>query len=135
MAGVDIDAGSVPVGSGQEEITRIMTMLQSNPDMLNQFKNMLNIQPEKSKNKLLLDDYTFRRIEKYSGAVGTWHEWSFGLTMTAGTVDGQLSAALEEIKKMANAPLNESLFDPNLNTIKWGPWHPEIGKAYTQALF
>ena len=35
--GIDVDAGSVPVGSGQEEITRIMTMLQSNPDMLNQF--------------------------------------------------------------------------------------------------
>ena len=71
MAGVDIDAGSVPVDPGQEEVTRIMTMLQSNPGMLNQFKNMLNIQPEKSKNKLLLDDYTFRRIEKYSGPVGT----------------------------------------------------------------
>jgi len=135
VPGVDVDAGSVPVDSGQEEVTRIMTMLQSNPNMLNQFKNMLNIQPEKSKNKLLLDDYTFRRIEKYSGAVGTWHEWSFGLTMTAGTVDGQLSAALEEIKKFANAPLNEGLFDPSVTTIKWGPWHPEIGKAYTQALF
>ena len=134
----DVDAGSVPVDS-EDEVTKIMRRLQSNPEMLNQFKNMLNIQPPvppgKDKNKLLLDDYTFRRIEKYGGAVGTWHEWSFGLSMTAGTVDAHLSAALEDIKKMANVPLNEHLFDPATTNVAWGDWFPAIGVAYSQALF
>ena len=102
---------------------------------------MLNIQSDKYRNNLLLDDHTFRRIEKFTGEAGTWPEWSFGLSVTAATVEHGIGASLDEIKKRASAPLTSNTIrglDPDGNPINpggWGDWFPGIGEKYTQALF
>jgi hypothetical protein len=114
--GVDVDAGSFPGDPGQEEVNKIIKMLLDNPSKINEFKAALNIQPDKDKSKMLLDDHTFRRIEKFSGLTGTWPEWSFGVSMTAATVDKQLGQALDEIKTKAAMPMDDRTFGCRENT-------------------
>ena len=103
------DGTAMPVDSSTD-VNRILDLLTQDPNKLTQLKALINMQPEKDKNKLLLDDHTFRRIEKFSGEVGTFQERSFGLSMTARTVDHELGTALDEIKKSASTPLTEHTF-------------------------
>ena len=103
------DGVNMSVDSGPN-VNRILQMLEGDQGKIEQLKRMLNIQPEKDKNKWLLDDHTFRRVEKFSGEVGTFQEWSFGLSMTAQTVEQQLGNALDEIKRNASSPLTEFTF-------------------------
>ena len=122
----------MPVDSSTD-VNRILALLTQDPNKLTQLKALLNLQPEKDKNKLLLDDHTFHRIEKLSGEVGTFQEWPFGLSMTAQTVDHELGTALDEIKKNASTPLTEHTFQFDdsvgspVNPRKWRSWFPTSG--------
>ena len=128
---MSVDAGDVPVDTG-EEVSRIIKMLLDHPEKLNEFKAALHIQPDKDKNKMLLDDHTFRRIEKFSGSAGTWQEWSFGVSMTSATIDKNLGIALDEVKMKAATPLNGDTF--GTDKLKWGSWFPAIGIKFKEAL-
>ena len=131
MSGVD--ASGMPVDSGGD-VNRIFEMLANDHNKLNHFEALLNIQPEKDRNQLLLDAHTFRRIEKFTGEAGTWQEWSFGSSMTASAVDNWLGVALYEVKNKASTPLTNLMFHES-NLMSWSNWFPQIGQKYTQALF
>ena len=103
------DASEVPVDPGATEVTRIFAMLQSDPTMLEQFKTLFNSRPNEKAN-VLLNDYTFRRMDKFTGADGTWQEWSFNLLMTVTQVEETLGKSLEEIKKK-DEPLSDHMFE------------------------
>ena len=114
------------------DVSQIINMLQNDPAKMRAFKEALNIGSEKDKNKLLLDDHTFRRIEKFAGLTGTWQEWSFGVSMTSSTIDTALSEALEEIKRKAATSLNEDTFGP---TKDWEKVTGVVMTRYRQALY
>ena len=59
----------------------------------------------------MLDDYTFRRIDKFTGAEGTWQEWSFNVIMTITQVDAKLADSLEDIRKNSTKPLTADIFE------------------------
>ena len=59
---------------------------------------------------MLLDDYTFRRIDKFTGAEGTWQEWSFNVLMTVTQVDAKMGDSLEDIKAKAVKPMTGDMF-------------------------
>ena len=103
------DASSVPVDPGATEVNRIFDMLQRDPTMLEQFKTLFNTRPNEKAN-VLLNEYTFRRMDKFTGAEGTWQEWSFNLLMTVTQVDEKLGKSLEEIKKR-DEPLSDNMFE------------------------
>ena len=60
------DGTGMPVDSSID-VNRILDLLTQDQAKLTQFKALLNMQPEMDKNKMLLDDYTFHRIEKFTG--------------------------------------------------------------------
>ena len=49
-----------------------------------EFKRMLGLNVttgQDDKKKIMLNDHTFRRIDEFTGAEGTWPEWSFNMLM------------------------------------------------------
>ena len=65
----------------QDQFAAMLTHIVSNEDFCRQFKEKLGVgqepvrEKEKDKSKVLLDDYTFRRMDKFTGTEGTWQEW------------------------------------------------------------
>ena len=122
----------------EEQVNQLLTQLTNNPGQLELFKNALGVKPgSDDKHKVLLNDYTFRRVEKFSGDTGSWQEWTFLLSTTAGSVDKALSKAFDEIKKKADhsKPLTGQTFNRDNNPMEWDSWFPETGDKYSQDLF
>eukprot|EP00973_Karenia_brevis_P002143 290348-Karenia_brevis.AAC.1 len=43
------------------------------------------------KPKVILDEKYFRRMEKFSGDMGSYRMWMFNITVALGQIDGKLS--------------------------------------------
>ena len=103
-----------------EQVTALfethLAALLEDPNRSAEFKRRLGLNvttgpgPERDKSKVLLDDYTFRRIDKFVGTEGTWPEWSFNVLMTVTQVDPKIAAGLEEIKGTVKLPLTDDMF-------------------------
>ena len=106
----------------QEKFQELLTTIEGNESFFTQLKEKLGATlkeelgqpasgpaPEKDKNKVLLNDYTFRRMDKFTGAEGTWQEWSFNMSMTVTQVDHKLGAALEEMR-LIKSPISANMF-------------------------
>ena len=92
----------------EEQVQQMLTQLTAE-GKLEHLKNALGVKPDSDdKHKVLLNDYTFRRVEKFSGDTGSWQEWTFLLSTTAGSVDKGLSKAIDEIKSKAETTVNRS---------------------------
>ena len=89
----------------EEQVNQLLAQLMNNTSQVEQFKKALGVRSESDRNedqhKVLLNDYTFRRVDKFSGDIASWQEWTFLLSTTAGSVDKGLSKAIDEIKKKA----------------------------------
>ena len=96
-----------------EQFEQYLADFLANTDKSAELKRRLGlgaeIGQEKGRNKVLLDDYTFRRLDKFTGAEGTWQEWSFNMLMTVAQVDPTLGQGLEELKKDVK-PLTDDMF-------------------------
>ena len=95
-----------------EQVNEMLNQLMSDPNRLEYLRKTLGVgvAHEKDKNKVLLDDYTFRRIDKFTGTEGTWPEWSFNVLMTVAQVDATIGDSLEEIKSKAVKPMTADMF-------------------------
>ena len=95
-----------------QQVTEVLQQIMSNPESVRQLREKLgiNASQEKDKNQVLLNDHTFRRIDKFTGPEGTWQEWSFNVIMTIAQVDPELGDRLEEIKTNSVKPLTNDLF-------------------------
>ena len=94
-----------------EQVQQMMLQLMGDANKLENFRKMLGVKQDKDKSKVLLDDYTFRRIDKFTGAEGTWQEWSFNVLMTVTQVDPELAEHLECIRANSTKPLHADIFD------------------------
>ena len=62
----------------EEQVTQLLAQLMTNTSQVELFKNALGVKSgSDDKHKVLLNDYTFRRVEKFSGDTGSWQEWTF----------------------------------------------------------
>ena len=129
----------------QESFQELLTTIVGNESFFTQLKEKLGATlkeelgqptsgpvPEKDKSKVLLDDYTFRRMDKFTGAEGTWQEWSFNMSMTVTQVDHKLGEALEEMR------LVKSQISANMFTEVGSPFKKisyEMLSSYTAALY
>ena len=96
----------------QENSAGWLTEIVGNEDFCRQHKEKLGVGTgfEKDKNRVLLDDYTFRQIDKFTGVEGTWQEWSLNMLMTVTQVVANLGDSLEQIKSKAVEPLTDNMF-------------------------
>ena len=62
-----------------EQVQQMMLQLMGDANKLENFRKMFGAKQDKDKSKVLLDDYTFRRIDQFTGVEGTWQEWSFNV--------------------------------------------------------
>ena len=111
---------SVTAEQVEQQVQAMFEAMLTDPARSAEFKRRLGIAaetvqsapapaPESDKSKVLLNDYTFRRIDKFTGAEGTWPEWSFNMLMTITQVDADLGTGLEELKKEVK-PLTDDMF-------------------------
>ena len=129
----------------QENFQELLTNIMGNEFFFSQLKEKLGAtlkeelgQPasgpahEKDKNKVLLNDYTFRRMDKFTGAEGTWQEWSFNMSMTVTQVHQELGEALEEMR-LVKSPVSADMFtdvDSPFTKVS-----DEMIKSYSAALY
>ena len=95
-----------------QRVTEVLQQIMADPESVQQLREKLGVNASqgKDKNQVLLNDHTFRRIDKFTGAEGTWQEWSFNVLMTIAQVDPELGDRLEEIKTNSVKPLTSDIF-------------------------
>ena len=64
-----------------------------------------------SRNKVTLEERSFRRIEKFGGEEGRWPEWIFHLLVAVGGGDRDCVAAMEKVMKQCTGSLSATTTD------------------------
>ena len=123
----------------EQQFADMLTYIVGNESFCKQFKEKLGMglgperEKERDKSKVLLDDHTFRRLEKFTGAEGTWQEWSFNMSMTITQVDPKLGEALDEIRLKSKSPISADMFD--VESSPFTKIDDDMLKSYSAALY
>ena len=103
----------------------------SNPEQAVRFANeMRNIAPEALRPQVTpaaehhgvryksIEEKNYRRMEKYSGAPGTWSEWSFDFVTTTQGINPEVGTVIEQMSRTSEATVTQEAVDrvPELTT-------------------
>ena len=58
-----------------------------------------------------VESKSFKRLDKYTGVISQWREWSFNFLTTLQGASGPTAAALTEVCKQSVAPLTTMALD------------------------